>query len=363
MSGHEIKYIEEAFRENWIAPLGPNIDEFEHQLEFFLGDDSNVTAVTSGTAAIHLALVMANVQPEDYVICQSLTFAASVNPIRYLGAHPIFVGSEEETWNLCPNALEDAIRYSINQGKKPKAIIAVCLYGMPYKVEEIRSIAKKYEIPIIEDSAEALGSEYKGQKCGTFGDYSILSFNGNKIITTSGGGTVITRTANEKKKALFLATQAKDDFEHYEHTTIGYNYRMSNISAGIGRGQMMVIEDRILKRRENHEFYKKVIAEISELKLFTEPNDDYKSNHWLNVVKFVAETEFYTLERLRTNFSKQNIETRPLWKPMHLQPVFQHYPYFGSSFANNLFQTGFCLPSGSNLGLQEKERIVKAIRM
>lgn len=359
MSGHEIKYIEEAFRDNWIAPHGPNIDAFERQLESFLGEEVKVSALTTGTAAIHLALIMAGVQAEDYVICQSLTFAASVNPVRYLGAHPIFVGSEEETWNLCPNALEDAIKFAISKNKKPKAIIAICLYGMPYKVDEIRSIADQYEIALIEDSAEALGSKYKGKNCGTFGDYSVLSFNGNKIITTSGGGALVTKSQFEKDRVLFLATQAKDDFDHYEHTSIGYNYRMSNISAGIGRGQMMVLEERIEQRRQNHEFYQHLFADIPEINLFTEPNEDFYSNHWMNVITIDRSTDVLNKDSIKQCLLQNNIECRPLWKAMHLQPIYNDYKYFGSSFAENLFQRGICLPSGSALNQEDREKIAK----
>ena len=359
MSGHEIKYIEEAFRDNWIAPHGPNIDAFESQLEMFLGDGVKVSALTTGTAAIHLALIMAGVQEEDYVICQSLTFAASVNPVRYLGAHPIFVGSEEETWNLCPNAVEDAIKFAISKNKKPKAIIAICLYGMPYKVDEIRSIADQYEIPLIEDSAEALGSKYKGRNCGTFGDYSVLSFNGNKIITTSGGGALVTKSQSEKDRVLFLATQAKDNFDHYEHTSIGYNYRMSNISAGIGCGQMMVLSERIAQRRQNHEFYQNLFADIPEINLFSEPSEDFCSNHWMNVITIDRPTDDLNKDSIKPCLLHNNIECRPLWKPMHLQPIFKAYQYFGSSFAEHLFQNGICLPSGSNLKEEDKERVAE----
>ena len=255
MGGEEMKYIQAAFDENWISPLGPNVNGLEQDLERFLDANVHVAALSSGTAALHLSLILLGIKAGDYVICQSLTFSASANPIIYMGAIPIFVDSEKDTWNLCPNAVEDAIKFGISKGKKPKAIIAVSLYGMPYKVDEIKEISERYEIPVIEDSAESLGSAYKNQKCGTFGDLSVLSFNGNKIITTSGGGALIVKNKEFKNKAVFLSTQAKDDAPHYEHTNIGYNYRMSNICAGIGRGQMEVLEKRIAKRRENHNIY------------------------------------------------------------------------------------------------------------
>ena len=279
MSGNEMKYVQEAFDGNWIAPLGPNVDGFEKDLEQFLGEGTHVAAVTTGTAALHLALVILGVEKDDYVICQSLTFSASANPIMYLGGIPVFVDSEPDTWNICPNALEDAVKSCIKKGKKPKAIITVCLYGMPYKVDEIREISDKYGIPILEDSAEALGSTYKGQKCGTFGDISVLSFNGNKIITTSGGGALVLKDEIYKKKAVFLSTQAKDDAPHYQHSTVGYNYRLSNVCAGIGRGQMEVINDRVALRRKNHEFYKEIFTSFVGVNFFSEPSLDFFSNH------------------------------------------------------------------------------------
>lgn len=362
MSGNEMKYVQEAFDGNWIAPLGPNVDGFEKDLEQFLGEGTHVAAVNTGTAALHLALVMLGVEKDDYVICQSLTFSASANPIIYLGGIPIFVDSEPDTWNICPNALEDAVKSCIKKGKKPKAIITVCLYGMPYKVDEIREISDKYGIPILEDSAEALGSTYKGQKCGTFGDISVLSFNGNKIITTSGGGALVLKDEIYKKKAVFLSTQAKDDAPHYQHSTVGYNYRLSNVCAGIGRGQMEVINDRVALRRKNHEFYKEIFTSFVGVNFFSEPSLDFFSNHWLNAVIIDPnKTNGFRSEDLRYEFQKENIESRPLWKPMHMQPLFNKAEYFGAIIAERLFKFGLCLPSGSNMSNKDRERISEVI--
>ena len=362
MSGNEMKYVQEAFDGNWIAPLGPNVDGFEKDLEQFLGEGTHVAAVNTGTAALHLALVMLGVEKDDYVICQSLTFSASANPIIYLGGIPIFVDSEPDTWNICPNALEDAVKSCIKKGKKPKAIITVCLYGMPYKVDEIREISDKYGIPILEDSAEALGSTYKGQKCGTFGDISVLSFNGNKIITTSGGGALVLKDEIYKKKAVFLSTQAKDDAPHYQHSIVGYNYRLSNVCAGIGRGQMEVINDRVALRRKNHEFYKEISTSFVGVNFFSEPSLDFFSNHWLNAVIIDPnKTNGFRSEDLRYEFQKENIESRPLWKPMHMQPLFNKAEYFGTIIAEGLFKFGLCLPSGSNMSNKDRERISEVI--
>ena len=356
MGGGEMKYITDAFDNNWVAPLGPNVNGFEKDLEKFLGQNIHVAALSSGTAAIHLSLVMLGVEAGDYVICQSLTFSASANPIRYIGAYPIFVDSEKDTWNICPDALEEAIKFGISKGKKPKAIITVCLYGMPYKVEEITEIAERYGIPVIEDSAEALGSSYKNQKCGTFGDLGVLSFNGNKIITTSGGGALTLKNDAFKKQAVYLSTQAKDDAPHYEHTTIGYNYRMSNICAGIGRGQMEVLDERVAQRRANHKFYQDLFENNELLSIHVEPSEDYFSNHWLSVAQINPEIGISS-EELMSVFADRNIETRPIWKPMHLQPVFKDAAYFGSDLSEQLFSKGICLPSGSNLTNVERDRI------
>jgi dTDP-4-amino-4,6-dideoxygalactose transaminase len=356
MGGSEQKYVQEAFDANWVAPLGPNVNGFEEDLEKYLQDQVYVAALSSGTAALHLALILLGVKPNDEVICQSMTFSASANPIVYQGATPIFVDSEKDTWNICPNALEEAIKDRIAKGKKPKAIIAVHLYGMPFKVDEIREIANKYEIPIVEDSAEALGSTYKAQKCGTFGDISILSFNGNKIITTSGGGAIVTKNLIQKDKAVFLSTQARDNAPHYQHSEIGYNYRMSNICAGIGRGQMEVLDKHILLRREMNAFYKEIFKDNNCISVLSEPNENYYSNHWLTAITINKDSNISS-ENLRLQLEKENIESRPLWKPMHLQPVFKEAPYYGGTVSETLFKDGLCLPSGSNLTENEKERI------
>ena len=360
MGGTEQHYIQEAFDANWVAPLGPNVNGLEQDLESYLGNQTHIGALSSGTAAIHLGLILLGVQAGDEVICQSMTFSASANPILYLGATPVFVDSEAQTWNLCPIALEAAIIDRIKKGIKPKAIIAVHLYGVPYQIEAIREVADKYTIPILEDSAEALGSIYKGQKCGTFGDIGILSFNGNKIITTSGGGAIVTQTAALKEKAIFYATQSRDNAPHYQHSEIGYNYRMSNICAGIGRGQMEVLDNHVALRREMNQFYVDYFKQIDGVTVFSEPNADFYANHWLSaIVMYPDKLNGKTREDLRMALEKDNIESRPLWKPMHLQPVFQQYPYYGGLVAEHLFQDGLCLPSGSNLTVLDRERIVK----
>jgi dTDP-4-amino-4,6-dideoxygalactose transaminase len=341
----------------------PNVNGLEKDLENYLGNEVYVGALSSGTAALHLGLVMLGVKPGDEVICQSMTFSASANPIVYLGAHPVFVDSEPETWNICPNALEIAIKDRIKNNKKPKAIIAVHLYGMPYKADEIRQIADKYEIPVLEDSAEALGSTYKGIKCGTLGDISVLSFNGNKIITTSGGGAIVTRSKELKDKAVFLSTQARDNAPHYQHSEIGYNYRMSNISAGIGRGQMEVLDKHIHLRRKMNFYYKELFAEFSGITVFEEPNTNYLSNHWLSAILVDPDvTGGITRETIRLELEKYNIESRPLWKPMHLQPVFENCLYFGGNVSETLFEKGLCLPSGSNITDEERDRISKVLK-
>jgi dTDP-4-amino-4,6-dideoxygalactose transaminase len=359
MGGAEQKYVQEAFDTNWVAPLGPNVSGFEKDLENYLGDDIFVGALSSGTAAIHLGLVLLGVQPGDEVICQSMTFSASANPIMYVGATPVFVDSESDTWNMCPEALEAAVSDRIAKGKKPKAIIAVHLYGMPFKAEAIRAIADKYEIPLLEDSAEALGSTYKGQKCGTFGDIGILSFNGNKIITTSGGGAIVLKSKELKDKAVFLSTQARDNAPHYQHSEVGYNYRMSNICAGIGRGQMEVLDKHVTLRRKMHDFYLEQFKDIEGVTVLHEPSSEYFSNHWLSAIVIDPAKTGKNREGLRLALEEQNIESRPLWKPMHLQPVFEKYSYYGGNIAENLFDNGLCLPSGSNLTEKDKERITK----
>src|SRR5690606_7453018 len=291
-----------------------------------------------------------------------MTFSASANPIAYQGAVPVFVDSEEDTWNICPIALREAIVDRISKGKKPKAIIAVHLYGMPFKVDEVMAVANEFDIPIIEDAAEALGSTYKGQAAGTFGRFGVLSFNGNKIITTSGGGALVCHTPDDKKKAVFLSTQSRDKAPHYQHSEIGYNYRMSNIAAGIGRGQMEVLKDRVEARRAMHFFYKELFEDTMGVKVFTEPSEDYFSNHWLSAIVIDAAAAGFDRESLRLALQTDNVESRPLWKPMHMQPVFASSPYYGGKVAEDLFENGLCLPSGSNLTDEERERIRVSIQ-
>ncbi len=364
MGGTEQQFVKEAFDANWVAPLGPNVNGFETDLEEYLNEDIFVGALSSGTAGLHLGLIILGVQAGDEVICQSFTFSASANPILYQGATPIFVDSESKTWNMCPIALEDAIIDRISKGKKPKAIIAVHLYGMPFNAEAILEVANKYEIPVLEDSAEALGSSYKGQKCGTFGTIGVLSFNGNKIITTSGGGALVAKSKEIKDKAVFFATQSRDDAPHYQHSEIGYNYRMSNICAGIGRGQMQVLDKHVALRREMNQFYTDYFKNIEGVSVFSEPNSDYFSNHWLSAIVVHSEKlNGKTREDLRYALANENIESRPLWKPMHLQPIFEKYPYYGNKIAETLFENGLCLPSGSNTSTEEKERIIKVFNL
>lgn len=362
MGGSEQKFVQEAFDTNWVAPLGPNVNGLENDLENYLGNQSHVGALSSGTAAIHLGLILLGVRAGDAVICQSMTFSASANPILYLGATPIFIDSELETWNLCPIALEEAIKDNIAKGRKPKVIIAVHLYGVPCQIEAIQAVANQYGIPVLEDSAEALGSSYKGQKCGTFGDIGVLSFNGNKIITTSGGGAIVTQTKELKDKALFFATQSRDNAPHYQHSEIGYNYRMSNICAGIGRGQMEVLEAHVILRRKMHNFYVDLFKDIKGITVFSAPNEDYYANYWLSSILIDPElTNGIDREIVRLAFEAKNIECRPLWKPMHLQPIFEKNPYYGNKIAETLFEKGLCLPSGSNLTDDDRTRISSVI--
>jgi len=361
MGGNEQKYINEAFEENWVAPLGPNVNGFENDLEQFLGKNAKVAALSAGTAALHLALIECGVVHGDEVICQSMTFSASANPIAYCGATPVFVDSERDTWNMCPKTLREAIEDRIQKGTKPKAIIVVHLYGMPAKMDEITAIAQEFQIPIIEDAAEALGSTYKGQACGTFGRFGVLSFNGNKIITTSGGGALVCHTEEDKDKTVFLSTQARDNAPHYQHSHIGFNYRMSNIVAGIGRGQMEVLKDRVAARRAMHNFYVDLFKNIEGVTVFSEPGDDFYSNHWLSAIIIDPEITGKDREGLRLAFLEDNIESRPLWKPMHLQPVFEAAPYYGGNISEKLFNNGLCLPSGSNLSDDDRERITKIV--
>lgn len=362
MGGGERKFVDEAFDTNWVAPLGPNVTGFESDLENYLGGNHHVAALSSGTAALHLALILSGVQAGDSVICQSFTFSASANPIVYQGAEPVFVDSETTTWNMCPDALQQAIVSEIQKGRKPKAIVAVHLYGMPFQADRIRSIAKEYQIALIEDSAEALGSSFEGQACGTFGDIGILSFNGNKIITTSGGGALVAPDKELKEKAVFLATQARDAAPHYQHSHIGYNYRLSNICAGIGRGQMEVLDKHIGNRQQMHAFYQELFSSIGQVSVFSEPDSRFVSNHWLSCIT-VDPSEGKDREGLRLALEAENIESRPLWKPMHLQPVFEKAPYYGGQVAEDLFRDGLCLPSGSNLTNDDRSRISDTIRM
>ncbi|HZJ20916.1 MAG TPA: aminotransferase class I/II-fold pyridoxal phosphate-dependent enzyme [Pricia sp.] len=357
MGGSEENYVQEAFDTNWVAPLGPNVDNFEKSIAGYVNEGVHVAALSSGTAAIHLALQLLGVGQGDEVICQSFTFSASANPIMYLGATPVFVDSEKDTWNLSPDLLEKAILDRMANGKKPKAIVAVHLYGMPYKIDHISKIAENYGIPIVEDSAEALGSSFENRKCGSFGDIGIFSFNGNKIITTSGGGALLSKNGDIKKKAVFLATQARDDAPHYQHSSVGYNYRMSNILAGIGRGQMEVLDDRVAARRANFDFYKEHLGHLATIEFLDEP-EDFFCNRWLTCV---LTPSFAYREKLRLALLEENIESRPLWKPMHLQPIFTEYPNYSDGTSENLFERGLCLPSGSNLSNDDLKRIVELI--
>lgn len=357
MGGGELKYIHEAFDTNWVAPLGANVDEFERALENYLGAGVLVSALSTGTAALHLGLILLGVEKGDEVICQSMTFSASANPIMYQGATPVFVDSEHDTWNMCPEMLEKAIQGRIANGKKPKAIIAVHLYGMPYRHDEIKFLSEKYEIPVLEDAAEALGSTYKGQNCGTLGDISVLSFNGNKIITTSCGGALVSKNREVKEKTVFLATQARDDAPHYQHSEVGYNYRMSNIIAGIGRGQMEVLDKRVEARRANFEYYQSRLKDKNGIGFVEEPQG-FHSNRWLSCI---LTESFQQREAIRIGLQQFNIETRPLWKPMHLQPVFEKYPQYVNGTSESLFEKGLCLPSGSNLTKEDLDRVIEGI--
>ncbi|MCC8036169.1 MAG: DegT/DnrJ/EryC1/StrS family aminotransferase [Rikenellaceae bacterium] len=364
MGGSEQKYIQEAFETNWVVPLGPNVNAFEGQLRTYLGGEKPVVALSSGTAAIHLALIQLGVGYGDEVICQSFTFAASANPIAYLGAKPVFVDSEVHTWNMSPRLLETAIvDRKEKTGRFPKAIIPVHLYGMPASMDGIMTVAERYGIPVVEDAAEALGSSYKGRKCGTFGRFGVLSFNGNKIITTSGGGALVCPTEEAAAETVFLATQARDEAPHYQHSRIGYNYRLSNVSAGIGRGQMEILPLRILRRREINSLYRKAFEEIKGISFQTEPNGDYHSNYWLSTLIVDPEdTGGVTREDIRLACDRANIETRPLWKPMHIQPVFSSAPFYGDGTSERLFRDGLCLPSGSSLTDEDIARVISVIR-
>lgn len=361
MGDKESQNVQEAFATNWISPAGPFLGRFEEELAAYCGTKA-AAAISSGTAGIHLALRLLAIQPDDIVLCQSFTFIGSCNPILYEKATPVMIDSESETWNMCPKALEEAILHFQAKEKLPKAIIVVHLYGMPAKMKEITIIAQKYNIPIIEDAAEALGSSIEGKPCGSFGELSILSFNGNKIITTSGGGALLSNNTTYIDQARFLATQAKEDKPHYEHRTVGYNYRLSNVAAAIGVGQLAVLEDRVNARRANHQFYRNLLEGVSGLSFLEEPQG-YKSNRWLSCILIdPAKTKGISRETLRLALAAANIESRPLWKPMHLQPLFQQALFFGEGYCETLFEQGLCLPSGSNLTPQQKERITNQLK-
>lgn len=398
MSGNEMKYIQEAFDTNWVVPLGPNVNGFEADLKTFVGENKEVVALSAGTAAVHLALLACGVERGDEVLVQSFTFCASSHPVTYLGATPVFIDSEEETWNMDPLLLEKAIVDRMEKtGKKPKAIVPVYLYGMPAKIEEIIAIANKYDIPVIEDAAEGLGSCYDGQVCGTFGRYGVLSFNGNKMITTSGGGALICPDEESKRKIMFYATQAREAYPYYQHEEIGYNYRMSNICAGIGRGQMTVLDEHIAHHRHIAALYKKLLAGIDGITLHENPSSRYDSNYWLNTIllddslKVKGEEHAYevavqgavggaagvtheaktlhtdcepnrNVEAMRMALDKAGIESRPLWKPMHKQPVYRNNPSYLNGVSETLFRKGLCLPSGPCVTDEEVNYIVETIR-
>lgn len=363
MSGGEMKYIKKAFSQNWVAPLGPNVDNFENVLKNYIGV-KNVTALNSGTSAIHLALILTGVKHGDEVIASSFTFSATINPIVYLGATPVLIDSEPSTWNMDPDLLEKAILERVSQGRKHKikAIIVVHLYGMPANMQKIMKIASKYDIPVIEDAAEALGSCYKGKKVGSIGLFGVFSFNGNKIITTSGGGALVSNDEELIANARFLATQARDKAPHYQHSKIGYNYRMSNILAGIGLGQMEVINKRIEQRRDNFRFYKENLKNIDGISFLSEPNELFFSNYWLTTILVDSVRTGTTRVELQNALENQNIETRPLWKPMHQQPVFSSYPSYQNGVSDKLFAEGLCIPSGSNMSDNDRERVVNSIK-
>ena len=359
MGGNELKHVQNAFEANWIAPAGPHISNFEKKLSA-LSNSFEVAALSSGTASLHLALILLGVKHGSRVLCSSFTFSASANPIAYVGATPVFIDSDIDSWNMCPILLEEAIEDCILENKKPKAIMLVHLYGMPAKMDEIMKIATKYDIPVIEDAAEALGSTYKNKPLGTFGAFGVYSFNGNKIITTSGGGALFCKDKALVEKAKFLATQARDDKPHYEHSEIGYNYRMSNICAAIGLGQLEVLEERILQKRAIKLFYKEQLSAIKEIS-FLDENEDSYSNFWLTTI-LLSENSTIDREQLRLHLQKENIESRPLWKPMHLQPVFKEYKSYVNGVSEDLFNRGLCLPSGTNMSIADLERVVSEIK-
>lgn len=398
MSGNEMKYIQEAFDTNWVVPLGPNVNGFEEDLKQFVGGDKEIVALSAGTAAVHLALLACGVGPGDEVLVQSFTFCASSHPVTYLGATPVFVDSEPDTWNMDPALLEQAIVDRIEKtGKKPKAIVPVYLYGMPAKIDEIMAVADKYDIPVIEDAAEGLGSRFDGKVCGTFGRYGVLSFNGNKMITTSGGGALICPDQAAKQKVMFYATQARESYPYYQHEEIGYNYRMSNICAGIGRGQMTVIDEHIAHHKHVCQLYKELLADVEGITLHENPSPRYDSNYWLNTIvldpslRVKGEEKAYqvaiqgavggaagvthqattlhtdcepntNVEAMRMALDAAGIESRPLWKPMHLQPVYRRNPHYVNGVSESLFKQGLCLPSGPCVSDEDVAYIVEEIR-
>ena len=363
MGGREQEFIREAFETNWVVPLGPNVDAFEKALAAYLREDKHVVAVSAGTAALHLGLILLGAGVGDEVICQSFTFSASANPIMYQGAKPVFVDSEASTWNMDPVLLEEAIKDRLRKtGKLPKAIIPVHLYGMPARLDRICEIAGRYGIPVLEDAAEALGSEFKGRKCGTFGELAALSFNGNKMITTSGGGALVCRSEEEAGQVKFYATQARDAAPHYQHSHIGYNYRMSNICAGIGRGQMFVLEEHVARRRAIHALYTSLLKDIPGISVLQNPSSDFDSNFWLTCITVDPLVAGCTRENIRLALDADNIESRPLWKPMHLQPVFAEAPFYGNGTSEHLFDIGLCLPSGPTLTDEDIRRVAGVIR-
>ena len=362
MSGNEMKYIQEAFESNWVVPLGPNVNAFEEDLEVLCGNDKHVVALSAGTAAIHLAFVLLGVKPGDEVICQSMTFSASANPIVYQGATPVFVDSEPVTWNMDPNLLEDAIRDRIAKtGRKPKAIVPVYLYGMPAMIDDIMEVARRYEIPVVEDSAEAFGSRYRDRLCGTFGDFGIMSFNGNKMITTSGGGALICPDEATKKRAMFFATQSREPVPYYLHKEIGYNYRMSNICAGIGRGQMTILDEHLAHHRHLADFYQQAFAQVDGIDVHLNPDERFDANYWLNTILIDPKKTGTDYETVRQYLDAQGIESRPLWKPMHTQPVFAGAPAYVNGVSEQLFSCGLCLPSGPWVSDDDARRVVDAI--
>ena len=362
MSGNEMKYIQEAFDTNWVVPLGPNVNAFEQDLEQLCGEGKHVVVLSSGTAAIHLALVNLGVTRGDEVICQSMTFSASANPIVYQGATPVFVDSERDTWNMDPNLLEDAIKDRVKKtGRLPKAIIPVYLYGMPGMIDEIMEVARRYEIPVVEDSAEAFGSRYRGQLCGTFGDYGIMSFNGNKMITTSGGGGLICPDEATKKRIMFFATQSREPKPYYLHKEIGYNYRMSNICAGIGRGQMTVLDEHLAHHKHLCNRYVELFANVDGITVHTNPDERYDSNYWLNTITIDPVKTGTDYETVRQHLEACNIESRPLWKPMHTQPVFQGAPAYVNGVSEEIFGVGLCLPSGPCVSDEDVELVAQEI--